>query len=65
MTRIYATAQDIDDIRTLSRSPLITDAERARIDRQISEGMTPEVASEWLDWLARVMDSRAVEATNA
>lgn len=62
MTRIYAPAQDINDIRDLSRSPLITDAERARIDRQISEGMTPDQASEWLVWLARAMDSRAVEA---
>jgi hypothetical protein len=53
-----ATQGQIDLIKTLGRSPLLTENERTRLETQIQEGLGKRQASELIDRLKLRLDSR-------
>lgn len=59
-----ATQNQMDLIRNLSRSPLMTEEERLRLDQQLQDGMNKRQASALIDRIKSKLDGRRNGAAN-
>lgn len=56
-----ATDKQLDEIAKLIAAPLITDAERQRIEKRLGNGMTADQAQKAVDWLHDIIAQRDAE----